>query len=247
MFAIRKKQLLPIALIALGVMTRVLVILCCPGVKRDSLKFLAAAEKIAVGNPTALASQNLQPVYPMLLSLGWLIGFPKTFGYLINIVCSVCVMCCTYYLVVTMLKRRLAGYAAIFFCALHPLLVDIDTAILRDSLYLCFFALSLAMAIRIAQKNRPVDAVILGTVCGAAPLLREEGWELVLYFLIFCVFARYGRIVSFAGDKVRYRSIGICLTAMFAVYAMVAILASAFGYYWCNDFSHQGLFFRHLQ
>lgn len=228
-------------------MARLLVIIYFSGLKRDSLTFLTAAEKIAAGDRMALASQHLQPLYPILLSLGCKIGFPQTFGYFLNMVCAVCVMCCAYHVIASMLKSRAAGYCAMFFCALHPLLVEMDTTILRDSSYLCLFALSVVLTMNLAKNDRRVDAALLGAVCGAAPLLREEGWEFAFYFLIFCLLSRYGRILRLENGKITFRSILICFAVMFAVYLFGVLFSSVFGYHWFSNFSHQALFWRYLQ
>ena len=64
MFVFRKNKILFASVIVLGVVTRLLVIICCSGLKRDSLKFLTAAETnkeitvsyTTVSAPTAISN-----------------------------------------------------------------------------------------------------------------------------------------------------------------------------------------------
>ena len=231
-----------ILLLFVTVFVRLTLIAFYPKVNRDSLVFLKIAKSIANGQSDILRYYSVQPLFPLTIAgLHWL-GIPlDAAGYFIDIFCSIVFTACSYYIVSPLLKNRIAGLLFMAFCAFHPIFIDINTEILRDSLYLAVFSLFVLHEIRFILRRKYTDALFLGSVCGISPWVRNEGVELVFYsvilFLSFVVYSYFNSAERFRKEKF---FIPICLFifGLFLASGSIYMISVQFGFDWSQQFSH---------
>jgi len=236
-----------VLLLVFAVSVRLAVIALYPKVNRDSLLFLRIAEGIANGRTDVLSHCTTQPLYPLLISALYYTGVPlNAAGYFINIVCSIVLIICSYFIVYYLLKSQIAAFLSMFLCAMHPTYVEINTLILRDSLYIALFSLFILVEIRYALYAQKKDIAVLGICCGLAPWIRNEGIELLGYaVLFFSGLILYKRKHSETSNESTFSLLKTLLFLSGFLFSLffAAAISSHFGFEWFRNFSHLRYFF----
>lgn len=177
--------LFAIAVAGLGVrLLYALVVMHGVGVGGDGLEFHLLANQLAGGDgyvqplvvsPGHIATADKPPLYPLLLSSTWLLGWHS---FAAERVLS-CLMGAATVVAAGLLGRRAAGeragLIAAVLAALYPLLVAQDGSLRSESLYVPLTAFVLLAALRLADRPTAGRAALLGALVGAAALTRSEG------------------------------------------------------------------------
>ena len=231
-----------ILLLFFTVFVRLALIAFYPKINRDSLVFMKIAKNVAEGQSNGFGVNSVQPLFPMMIGgLNW-IGIPlDAAGYFIDVICSVIFAACSYFIVLELFKNRAAGLLFMSFCAFHPIFIEINKEILRDSLYLAVFSLFVLFEIRFILRRKYSDILLLGCICGISPWIRNEGVELlgysVILFFSLLVYNCFNPNEGFKGKK-RVAHVCLYIMGLFLASGSIYMLSAQFGVDWYRQFSH---------
>lgn len=142
-----------------------------------------------------IQTAEFPPLLPFILAASSLVGIDTMLGQRVVL----CLLGGVTILLVGLLGRRLggpaAGLVAAALAAVHPMLIGADASLMTEGVSALLTAALLLASLRLVDRGRRVDAVLVGVIGGAAALTRGEG----LLLLIACatvvavVLVRLGR------------------------------------------------------
>lgn len=172
-FAIENKALL--AIIALSIFLKGLLLLHSPVVNPDATTYIAAAQKHAEGSFAEGIRHYRMPFYPLLLAaVHFIIHDWVLAGQFLNAIPLVLCIIPVYFFTLRLFDKKSALVAALLFAVL-PVFNEASVEIMRDPLFLLFTLSSLAL---LAQNYYKYSAAtLIGAICLSvlATLVRIEG------------------------------------------------------------------------
>jgi len=161
-------------------------------INNDGVLYITAAQKFAEGAFKEALTIYGMPLYPLLIALthyvipNWIAA-----ARVISIISSILTIIPLYLLTREIFHRQAALWASAAF-ALLPLSNHLSVEIMRDPLFLFFFAWSTYFAHRAIKSRKLIHFLLSSLTCLFSILCRLEG--LILYFFytlyVFCLFLR---------------------------------------------------------
>jgi hypothetical protein len=186
------------AIVALGLALRALQTLLVapwpPGIFNDEAYYSTLAQLVADGegfvrpaefyrDHVSLPTAERAPLFTTLVAGLYKLGLAGGDGRLVGLVTGGIAIAA-----VGLLGRRLAGdragLLAAGLAALYPTLIAADGAMMTESTYGAFAALSLLAAYRLVEEPGPGRALVLGVLVGIAALARAEALLLLPLLLV---------------------------------------------------------------
>lgn len=157
------------------------------------------------------------PLYPLILSILPALGtLSLTAARMFSVVFG-----CGTVVVVALIGRRVAGewvgLVAALLCAVYPSFIAADGSIMSEPLFGLLVGLVVLQALRLRERRRMVDGVLLGVLIGLATLTRSEA-------LVLLVLVGVPAVVGLTGDRLRI--------AVVMVLAALVVLAPWVGRNW---------------
>ncbi|HJO93050.1 MAG TPA: glycosyltransferase family 39 protein [Victivallales bacterium] len=162
-----------------------------PVLDKDSIGYMAMAKYISSGNVDKAC--QIRPEVPMLyqyiLSLGIKIGFPlELFGRFLSIICGAFLTYLIFYIARFFLSDKFSLVSALLLIC-NPLLIDSNSAVLRDSFLLFVIALSLYFLLSAVKEFRIYKYLIAGIFAGISAQTRIAGLDVVVFFPLYICFS----------------------------------------------------------
>jgi 4-amino-4-deoxy-L-arabinose transferase-like glycosyltransferase len=181
-----------IILLLLSAALKISISLFIKVINYDGVFYITAAIKLAEGTFKEALTIYGMPLYPLLIALthhvipNWIAA-----ARVISIISSILTVIPLYLLTREIFHRQAALWASAAF-ALLPLSNHLSVEIMRDPLFLFFFAWSAYFAHRAIKSRKLIHFLLSSLTCLFSILCRHEG--LILYFFyalyVFCLFLR---------------------------------------------------------
>ena len=159
---------------------------------RDAYRYIDfARDLVASGwdwhSPLITEKMSFPPLMAILDGLFIEIGLaPKVAGGIVSVFFGALLPVAVYLLARQLFQEKKYAVVAALLTIFHPGCVDVGSTVLRDPLYLFFFASALALGVNIAKTKKSVWWYILyGVLSGLALLCRKEGVELPAIALLW--------------------------------------------------------------
>jgi 4-amino-4-deoxy-L-arabinose transferase-like glycosyltransferase len=179
-----------LVLLLLSAILKIIMALFVGVINHDGVLYITVAQKIAAGSfKEALAIYGYGiPLYPLIIALthyvvpNWIAA-----ARLVSIVASVLTIIPLYFLTKEIFYRKAALWACCAF-ALLPLSNHLSVEVIRDPLFLFFFACSIYFAIRAINSKKLIHFLFSSLTCLVSILCRIEGLVLYVFYLLFLIY-----------------------------------------------------------
>jgi 4-amino-4-deoxy-L-arabinose transferase-like glycosyltransferase len=179
-----------LVLLLLSAMLKIIMALFIGVINQDGVLYITAAQKIAGGafkESLAIYGMPISP-YPLFITLthyivpNWIAA-----ARLVSIVASILTIIPLYLLTKEIFCRKAAMWACFAF-ALSPLSNHLSVEVIRDPLFLFFFAWSTYFAIRAINSKKSIHFLLSSLTCLISILCRIEGLVLYVFYILFVIY-----------------------------------------------------------
>ena len=180
----------PLLLIfGIAIATRLACTYFTPIFSKDGVHFLFLAGKCHSQGLQSILGNPQHPLFPFLTSLfAYIFPSLEVAARFVTFTAGILGLGFVYWTGLLLFGKRVAKWAALFF-AVHPVLVEINTDIITESLFSLFVLAGIALLVKILKSDRASKLLIFltGISAGFAYLTRPEGLLLVAAgtFLLF--------------------------------------------------------------
>ena len=177
-----------LVLLLFSALLKIIMALFVGVINHDGVLYIAAAQEIAAGSfKKALAIYGM-PLYPLFITLthyivpNWIAA-----SRIVSILASILTIIPLYLLTKEIFYRKAAMWACFAF-ALLPLSNHLSVEVLRDPLFLFFFAWSTYFAIRAINSKKSIHFLLSSLICLISMLCRIEGLVLYVFYILFIIY-----------------------------------------------------------
>lgn len=141
----------------------------------DGPNFLIMGDWMREGRFQDALSMAYHPLYPLLIAVaGPAAGGSIPAGHAVSILLGAAA-CVPLFFVTRELFGRPSAFFATLIYALHPRIVDVQSDVMTESTFMCFFLGSMAMTWRMAEQPSMERGITLALAASGAFLTRPEG------------------------------------------------------------------------
>jgi 4-amino-4-deoxy-L-arabinose transferase-like glycosyltransferase len=174
-----------LVLLLLSAILKAILALFIGAINHDGVLYITAGQKIAAGAFKESLSVYGMPLYPLFITLTHYI-FPNWIAAA-SIVASILTIIPLYLLTKEIFYRKAALWACCAF-ALLPLSNHLSVEVLRDPLFLFFFAWSVYFANRAINSKKSIYFLLSSLTCLISILCRIEGLVLYIFCILFVIY-----------------------------------------------------------
>ena len=177
-----------LGLLLLSAILKIIMALFIGVINHDGMLYIIASQKIAAGSFKEGLAAFGGPLYPLFITLthyivpNWIAA-----ARLVSIVASILTIIPLYLLTKEIFHRKAAMWAGCAF-ALLPLSNHLSVEVIRDPLFLFFFAWSTYFANRAIKSKKSIHFLLSSLTCLISILCRIEGLVLYVFYILFVIY-----------------------------------------------------------
>jgi predicted membrane-bound dolichyl-phosphate-mannose-protein mannosyltransferase len=180
-------------------------------------------------------NDSIPPLLPALLACGEKININAEFlGKTIAVIAGVLLVLAFFLIGYELFGKTEYALISAFLAAVQPYFCRLGSVILRDGIYLIFFAIALYFAIKAIKRVDYINWINFALLAILATLTRKEGLEIFLAFIIWIVFIIIKNLVHKNSGKV-YNAMAILSIVSFiycvSLYVLQGYLTTQY-YHW---------------
>jgi 4-amino-4-deoxy-L-arabinose transferase-like glycosyltransferase len=177
-----------LGLLLLSAILKIIMVLFIGVINHDGVLYITAAQKIAAGFFKEGLAVHGGPLYSLFITLThFLIPNWIAAARLVSIVASILTIIPLYLLTKEIFHRKAAMWAGCAF-ALLPLSNHLSVEVIRDPLFLFFFAWSTYFANRAIKSKKSIHFLLSSLTCLISILCRIEGLVLYVFYILFVIY-----------------------------------------------------------